>query len=116
MPQVAIYPNLKFQFWAIQFEISNQGNLITLYNTPSGYSANFINLFIIKYMISIQKLTINYSCYYDLINLNNLDNLDMRTKNCNLQNPFLNFYLWGRRYFIPFGVTPKLIYISFTKL
>ena len=64
----------------------------------------------------IQKLTINYSCYYDLINLNNLDNLDMRTKNCNLQNPFWNFYLWGRRYFIPFGVTPKLIYISFTKL
>jgi len=76
----------------------------TLYNTPSGYSANFINLFI-KYMIFIQKLTINYSCYYDLISL---DNLDMRTKICNLQNPFWNFYLWERRYYIPFGVTLKL--------
>jgi len=32
--------------------------VITLYNTPSGYSANFINLFIIKYMIFYTK--INY--------------------------------------------------------
>ena len=30
VPQVAICPNLKFQFRAIQFEISNRGNLILL--------------------------------------------------------------------------------------
>ena len=39
VPQVAICPNLKFQFRAIQFEISNWGNLILLPQFKIG--ANF---------------------------------------------------------------------------
>src|SRR5438128_2396515 len=41
VPQVAICPNLKFQFRAIQFEISNWGNLILLPQFKIGVNFNF---------------------------------------------------------------------------